>query len=118
MPAALTRACSVLGCSHIAPCPLHGRRRRVAFGAKVYHSARWLNFRRRVLAERPFCEACLEAGKRPGLDCTDTTAGPSTDVHHRLDLADGGAPFDRENVEALSHGCHARVTVARQVRSR
>jgi 5-methylcytosine-specific restriction endonuclease McrA len=37
----------------------------------------------------------------------------ATDVHHIVDLADGGDPWSRANLEALCAPCHGRTTARR-----
>ena len=39
----------------------------------------------------------------------------ATDVHHRVDLRDGGDPYASENLASLCHECHAKVGRERQV---
>lgn len=38
----------------------------------------------------------------------------SKSVHHIIDLADGGEPFDPENVALAHYGCNSRAGAARQ----
>ena len=40
------------------------------------------------------------------------TARPAVDVDHILPLADGGEPYDFDNLRSLCHACHSRVTRA------
>lgn len=54
---------------------------------------------RRILAERPFCEA-----RWPG--CTRR----SEDVHEIVSRARGGSILDEDNVKALCRHCHDEVT--------
>ena len=43
---------------------------------------------------------------------------PATDVDHRIELIDGGAPFDLENLQALCPACHdAKSSEARYRRA-
>jgi 5-methylcytosine-specific restriction endonuclease McrA len=39
-------------------------------------------------------------------------AEPAVDVDHIKALADGGEPFDFDNLRSLCHACHSRVTRA------
>jgi hypothetical protein len=55
------------------------RARRGTPGLLVYHSAKWQRTRRRYLRRHPLCEA--EGCRRI-----------ATQVHHRIDLDDGGDP--------------------------
>ncbi len=83
-------------------CVVHARRRERQTrraGKPIYNKARWKHTRTRFLFDHPLCE-CGEI---------------ATDVHHRVDLADGGDPWSTENLEALCHCCHAKLTRSRQV---
>lgn len=109
----------MLGCGKSHPCPDHTRQRTAGAHHAIYGTARWRTFRLRVLRQRPWCEHCLAKGLPKDYltgRCTDTTTGRSSDVHHKVDLADGGPPFEPSNVEALSHPCHSRTTRSRQQR--
>lgn len=102
------RLCLAAGCprpaSYRGYCAEHARvreRRTNRVGKAIYNSTRWKHTRRRVLFLQPLCavEGCGEI---------------ATDVHHRVDLADGGDPWARSNLEALCHRCHSAKTRARQ----
>jgi 5-methylcytosine-specific restriction protein A len=102
------RACAVLGCAKLAPCPQHSRSvspdaprgpRRKPRNA-LYGTAAWQRFRLVYLDQHPLCLDCLKAGRHV----------LATDVHHLRDVRDGGAPFDAANCEALCHACHSRET--------
>jgi 5-methylcytosine-specific restriction endonuclease McrA len=104
-----------MGCAEVVPCPQHSRKRLLPARHDVYNSKRWKVFRQRILKEHPWCEHCVRQGKPQSvMGCSDTSAGPSQHVHHKVDLADGGAPFDPDNVEALSQRCHSIETRKRQ----
>lgn len=63
--------CSVPGCPHLKPCPVHGKRPwegRPPANQRGYDWA-WSRLRARVLKEQPYCAVC---GK------------PATSVHHRV----------------------------------
>jgi 5-methylcytosine-specific restriction endonuclease McrA len=62
------------------------------FAIKVYHSARWLNTRRKVLAENPVCEDCGKA--------------LAAEVDHRTPLSQGGDPYALSNCSPLCSPCH------------
>lgn len=82
-------------------CAEHARRRECEIkraGRALYRTKRWRMTRRAVLATQPVCE------------CGELT----TDVHHKVDIADGGDPWAPENLEALCHSCHSRLTRAGQ----
>lgn len=96
------RVCLKLRCPRPATyrglCRVHARdreRRTNRVGYKLYRSKRWTNTRKRKLRETPLCERCGQIG---------------TDVHHRIDLADGGDPWDLAGLEVLCHSCHSRIT--------
>ena len=68
-------------------------------GKAIYGTKRWKMLRRSVLFEHPLCECgCGEI---------------ATDVHHKVDLADGGDPWNRDGLQALNHACHSRITASR-----
>jgi hypothetical protein len=81
-----------------------GRRAR----KKLYNSAAWQRCRALALRRSPLCPKCLKNG----------FTVPSKDVHHKVDLADGGAPLDLDNLETLCHEHHSMVTRWRQFRKR
>src|SRR5947199_3690134 len=68
-----------------------------------YVSAEWKAFRNQLIKER-------------GWRCEDpkceTPRGPWKQIygHHKIELKDGGAPFDRANVMLDCGVCHGRVT--------
>jgi hypothetical protein len=80
------------------------RRRNVDYQARrrVYNSKAWAQLKDTVRLQQPWCESCLARGIQR----------PWTDLHHRIDIAQGGAPFDIENVVGLCHSCHAKHTAA------
>lgn len=65
----------------------------------IYTTPRWKALRTRVRIEaQGRCEA-------PG--CTS----PGYHTDHKIELRDGGAPFDRSNVWLLCSRCHGQKTV-------
>lgn len=62
---------------------------------------RWTKVRLMVLRSRPLCEMCHAAGR----------VTPATDVHHIIARRNGGDDSD-ENLQALCHACHSRITAA------
>jgi len=70
----------------------------------VYKDPRWQGLRRQVRLEQPFC---IVAG------CQELTH----DIDHVVALQDGGAPFDRDNVQGMCAKDHARKT-REEVRAR
>lgn len=102
---ALAAACATLGCTHLQPCPVHGRpatsdarrgQRRKPRN-KLYGTAAWRHFRHAYLDQHPVCE-------RPGCKAY------ATEVHHKIDLRDGGDPLSEDNAEATCKPCHSAET--------
>lgn len=97
------RLCLEAGCpepiKHKGRCVHHARtiNRQTHRNRGIYNSKRWAMTRERVLFEQPLCatEGCDEI---------------STDVHHIVDLEQGGDPWARSNLEAHCHSCHSRIT--------
>ena len=83
---------------HRGRCAEHARQvnRDTHRNRHIYGSKRWQLLRRHVLLEQPLC-AC-GCGRL------------AEDVDHITPLDRGGAPFDRSNLQALAHSCHARKT--------
>lgn len=44
-----------------------------------------------------------------GASCERCTVATASELHHKVPLAQGGAPFDLDNIEKLCAGCHAAV---------
>ncbi len=105
--------CAEDGCGELVTrgrCPKHERehkdKRNLRYRRTDTHVERtethWRMIRARYLAEHDPCE-------HEGCDAM------ATDVHHKIDRADGGtSAFD--NLEALCHSHHSKVTAERQVR--
>jgi 5-methylcytosine-specific restriction protein A len=78
-----------------------------------YVSAAWSRFRDEVVTERGgMCESptCVTTGRG---------AGERVYLDHIRELQDGGAPFDRGNVQVLCARCHgAKTRDAKQARLR
>lgn len=70
--------------------------------AKFYHSARWKRLRAWFLRRHPLCEMCLKDGR----------VTPSKVVDHIQEIADGGARYDTDNLQALCIACHNSKTAA------
>ena len=102
------RLCSEAGCASAAVsrgrCRAHAReadrRHHPGEHRKVYSRRRWAMARRRQIVREPMCERCGRL---------------ATDVHHRIDLRDGGDPYSSENLASLCHECHAKLGRERQV---
>lgn len=104
-----SRPCLVPGCPNLATyrgrCQEHARKRDRSIpraGKTVYSTKKWRTTRRAKLTETPICE-------------TEGCARLATDVHHRVDLADGGDPYRMGNLEAHCHAHHSSETRRRQV---
>ena len=83
-------------------CQRHSRQRERQTnraGKAIYNKAKWKATRKAILSESPLCP-CGEI---------------ATDVHHVVDLADGGDPWDRSNLEALCRSCHSKEGRRRQL---
>lgn len=97
-----TRLCADPGCpnpaSYRGRCQEHQRQvnRDTHRNRQVYNSKRWRMLRRQVLLEQPLC-AC---------GCGRI----SEDVDHVMPIEQGGAPWSRQNLQALTHSCHAAKT--------
>ena len=66
---------------------------------RMYARKRWAMFRRHKLFLNPLCE--LEH---------DGCLGIANEVHHRIAMEDGGAPYDLDNVVSTCKPCHSRET--------
>lgn len=71
-----------------------------------YATAAWRQTRAFIVAERVLCELCRAQGR--------TT--PGTEVHHKVDLAAGGAPLDPENLMLLCESCHSSITASGRIK--
>mgnify|MGYP003593222929 CR=1 FL=1 len=60
----------------------------------------WKRIRDRFIRAHPLCEECKKQGKLM----------PADEVHHVLPLSRGGTNAE-DNLMALCHSCHARITV-------
>jgi 5-methylcytosine-specific restriction endonuclease McrA len=68
-----------------------------------YHSAEWLAKRRKLIAERgAWCETCGKGGRLI--------------LDHIVEIKDGGAMLDDDNLKVLCHLCHQRKTAQEQAR--
>ncbi len=113
MPRSAPTPCRYPGCAAVLAtpgfCPQHqasthrdyGRARR-GFDAEVdfYQSKDWRALRAAVLRDDPLCVACQAKGMLVA----------ATVVDHVVPLKDGGARFDRANLQPLCVSCHNRKT--------
>ena len=63
------------------------------------YDARWQKARLAYLRQHPICERCEVDGR--------VTA--ATLVHHIVELKDGGARLDHDNLMALCNDCHEQI---------
>jgi 5-methylcytosine-specific restriction endonuclease McrA len=63
----------------------------------MYASKRWAMFRRAKLNRDPICEIC--------------DAALANEVHHKVAMEDGGAPYSFANVVSTCKPCHSRETM-------
>lgn len=106
------RLCLSPGCSNIvvkgrcqACAAKHERGRPLLEVRRLYHTARWLALRVRVLLEDPLCVVCAAAGQDVAAAEVDHV------VPHRGDLR---LFWDRANLQGLCSACHSRKTRAGQ----
>lgn len=64
-------------------------------------------FVKRILSERPYCEACVVFAKHEGK--TTFIQRRSVDVHELIRRSQGGSILDDENVLAVCRPCHTRI---------
>lgn len=69
---------------------------------KFYDSAAWRAVRRTHLQREPLCRMCA----------ADDVITPAKLVDHLVERKDGGADFDRNNLQSLCHTCHQQKTYA------
>jgi 5-methylcytosine-specific restriction endonuclease McrA len=75
------------------------------YRVQVYHSGRWVNHVRPAKAKRdPLCQWCAYEG----------IVKPMKHVDHWVPLAQGGAPYDDDNLVSLCHSHHSRKTALEQ----
>ena len=89
-------------CSRCGPLRVKVRREhdeRRGTAASRGYGARWQRVRAMALRAQPLCAECARQGR----------VTPATDVHHIVKRRDGG-PDSFENLEALCHACHSRIT--------
>lgn len=99
--------CLVPRCPEMAAvrgrCPQHAKaldkslKSKPASQRHIYTTKRWKTMRRQVLSEQRWCAT---------LGCPNL----ATQVDHIVPVAQGGASFDRSNLQGLCPRCHARKT--------
>ena len=68
-------------------------------GQAFYNSQTWKKLRAEVKKAKPYCEQCNATAKQKRLV-----------VDHIKEISDGGAPFDKANLQVLCYSCHASKT--------
>lgn len=71
-------------------------------GKNVYKSSQWRKLRNLKASMNPHCEHCLKLG----------LVRPVKIVDHIVEIEDGGAVFELENLQSLCHACHEAKTAA------
>lgn len=109
MPKAAPSRC-VMRCgrfaTHQGRCEEHQRKpwEQTSKRNEIIDQAKWLKVRRWVRAEEKSCRHC---GSRTRLE-----------VDHIIEVADGGAMYERANIQVLCADCHQKKTLrARQMRA-
>jgi 5-methylcytosine-specific restriction enzyme A len=69
-------------------------------GRNIYSTAKWKHTREAVLHDQPLCPGL------PGEPCGEI----AVDVHHIVDLDQGGNPWARANLLGLCKHHHGRIT--------
>jgi len=69
---------------------------------RIYDSARWRALRQVILSK--YDDVCAQCGAL------------ASDIHHKVSLADGGDPWDEDNLEALCKRCHSKETARERKR--
>lgn len=65
----------------------------------IYASERWQRLRRYKLRRDPLCEYCPSDRRKV-----------ATQVDHFIALADGGSPWDMDNLRSACQSCHSQKT--------
>ena len=69
-------------------------------GKNIYKSQRWVKLRAELIRQQPTCQHCLQYG----------IVTPGKIVDHIIEIEDGGAVWDINNLQHLCHACHNRKT--------
>ncbi|MEK6272359.1 MAG: HNH endonuclease signature motif containing protein [Actinomycetota bacterium] len=101
------RLCSTAGCTsqvvsgnRCRECAREANRRYTSQNKRYYGRAKWRHTRRKQLHEQPLCEQC---------------GALAEDVHHRVDIQDGGEVWAMDNLMSMCHACHSKITRAEQL---
>lgn len=65
-----------------------------------YASTAWIQLRDSVKREQPLCVMCLKVGKLT----------PTQVIDHKKPISQGGAAWDRDNLQGLCNTCHGIKT--------
>jgi 5-methylcytosine-specific restriction protein A len=65
-------------------------------GKNIYKSQRWVRLRAELIRQQPTCQHCLQYG----------IVTPGKIVDHIVEIEDGGAVWDIDNLQHLCHTCH------------
>ena len=68
---------------------------------QFYESTAWRNLRKMKINRQPFCEECKKFNQIVRAECVD----------HIVEIKDGGAPLDMDNLQSLCRSCHSRKTL-------
>ena len=71
-----------------------------------YESPAWRKLRRQKLSQMPLCEICF-ANKR---------ITPAVIVDHKVEIKDGGAALNMENLQSVCYACHNKKTAAERIK--
>ncbi|MDY3213415.1 HNH endonuclease [Pyramidobacter sp.] len=75
-------------------------------GHDFYQSTEWRKLRGAYRRAHPLCEECLREGRTE----------PAVIVDHVEEIADGGDPYDWDNLRSMCLACHNRKTAAERRR--
>jgi 5-methylcytosine-specific restriction enzyme A len=96
----------VLGKSRCAVHAAEQRKQNRSRFDSFYSSKPWRMARRQQLFQHPLCQYVLEDGSECGL--------VADSVHHIVELEDGGAPRDPENLMSLCRSHHSVIHAQRR----
>ncbi|MDR3318529.1 MAG: HNH endonuclease [Clostridiales bacterium] len=120
MPQKMLRPCYKQGCPNLTRekyCAAHAhleeaekreraerynKTARNADSQRLYESPEWRKLRAVYLKRNPLCERCYAEGR----------ITPAVICDHKVEIKDGGAKLDMENITALCRGCHNKKTAA------
>lgn len=120
MPSALARACRVMGCAHVEPCPLHGYEARRGTASARGYDVRWRAFvswyfdelYRLKVTRAGLCGSRLPQAPETNDSLCEKTRAPvfATLVDHIIPIRGARDPrfFDLSNLQALCEPCHNR----------